>query len=208
MIIVLLDKDDQLTDFYSLDSIRTYKKKDGEFKIIKESKHIHKDITGIKSFRNYLDQLMDEFSESKLIIGSQITGVAFHYFVKAGFEICEADQLNEKLLEQVYQDYIKNPFKKQEESEKIPQQDTPIVPNELDKEGNYFLDFIRIQKNRPDISSKKALLPFLSQQAFNTLTVECSHIMPWLEDYIKLNHHLQYDYKREHGMYTVVISHN
>lgn len=211
MIIVLFDENEKLADFYTLRKIKIFKKKDSHFKLIKELDDVNSVTSDMLSFRKYLENLVKEFGNSKIIVGSQITGVPFHFFVKQGYEICEAEEFSNELLDQIQEDYIeqKNNQKSttNQEVEKLEIANTPVTPVAIDENGNYFLDFIRIQKYRPEISSKKAILPFLSTD-FKTLTIQCSHVMPWLENYFNQNKTLKYSYKRENGIYTILISQN
>lgn len=211
MIAILFDENNNLTDFYNLKSIKVFKKKDSEFKIIKEITDISSDTSNINALRKFLDNLFEEFGASKVIVGSQIIGIPFHYFLQKGYEICEADKFSEELLYQIYDDLIENQDSDKQatenELEKAEAAKIPIDPIAIDDEGNYFFDFIKVQKYRPEITSKKALLPFLSNQLYQTLTIICSHIMPWIENYLAQNENLEYSTKREDGVYTIIISH-
>lgn len=211
MIAILFDKNNRITDFYNLNSIKIFKKKDNEFKIIKEITDISADTSNMNALRKFLNNLCEEFGASKVIVGSQIVGIPFHFFLQKGYEICEADKFSEELLCQIYDDLIEHQDSKKQASEneleKTEAAKTPIAPIAIDDEGNYFFDFIRVQKYRPEITSKKALLSFLSNQLYQTLTILCSHIMPWIENYLAQNENLEYSTKREDGVYTIIISH-
>ncbi|SEW37565.1 Iron only nitrogenase protein AnfO (AnfO_nitrog) [[Clostridium] fimetarium] len=211
MIVVLFDVNDNLTDFYNLSRIRIYKKEDQEFKVIREISDISMDTSNIKSSRESLSKLIEEFGTSKIIVGSQITGIPYHFFAKEGFEIFEAQKFSEELLAQIHEDYIENPKNNldsdENDLEKIEIANTPIAPFATNEEGDYFLDFTRVQKYRPEITSKKALLPFLSNELYQSLIIVCNHVMPWLENYFAENKNIQFSSKRENGIYTIIIVH-
>jgi len=211
MIVVLFDANDNLADFYNLKLIKIYEKKDGEFKVIREIPNISVDTSDIKSSREFLTKLIEEFGESKIIVGSQITGIPYHFFAKEGFEIFEAEKFSEELLEQIHEDYIEHPKSELEseenELENVEVANTPIAPYAMNEEGDYFLDFARVQKYRPEITSKKALLPFLSNELYQSLIIICNHIMPWLENYFAENKNIEFVSKRENGVYTIIITH-
>jgi len=211
MIVVLFDANNNLTDFSNLNLIKIYKKEDGEFKVVREIPNIAVDTSDIKSSREFLTKLVEEFGESKFIIGSQITGIPYHFFAKEGFEIFEAEKFSEELLEQIHEDYIENPKSEfgsdEDDLEKEEVAKTPISPVAINEEGDYFLDFARTQKYRPEITSKKALLPFLSNELYQSLIIVCNHIMPWLENYFAENKNIEYSSKRENGVYTIIITH-
>ena len=211
MIVVLFDVNNNLTDFYNLKLIKIYEKKDDEFKVIREIPNISADISDIKSSREFLTKLIEEFGKSKIIVGSQITGIPYHFFAKEGFEIFEAEKFSEELLEQIHEDYIEHPKSElgseEKELENMEVANTPIAPYSISEEGDYFLDFARVQKYRPEITSKKALLPFLSNELYQSLIIVCNHIMPWLENYFAENKNIEFVTKRENGVYTIIITH-
>lgn len=138
--------------------------------------------------------------EIKIIIGKLIVGIPYYMLDKNGFIVCEAENFSQELLEQIAADYLE----KNEEAEKT-EEEVPSRPFPVDNEGNYFLDFALLQKKRPEISSKKALLPFLSNELFQSLTVVCTHIMPWLDVFLE-DRNLKIDAERKNGLYTVKIS--
>jgi len=209
--VVLFDENNDLTDFYNLKLIKIYKKNDGEFKVIKEIPNISMVTSNIKSSREFLSKLVEEFEASKIIVGSQITGIPYHFFAKEGFEIFEAEKFSEELLEQIHEDYIEHPkieiVSVENELEKAKVANTPIAPFAINEEGDYFLDFIKVQKYRPEITSKKALLPFLSKELYQSLIIICNHVMPWLENYFVENKNIEFSSKRENGVYTIIITH-
>ena len=211
MIVVLFDANSNLTDFSNLNLIKIYKKEDQEFKVIKEIPNILIDTSDIKSSREFLTKLIDEFGASKIIVGSQITGIPYHFFAKEGFEIFEAEKFSKDLLQQIHEDYIEHPKSEGESDENDLEKEevakTPIAPVAINEEGDYFLDFARVQKYRPEITSKKALLPFLSNELYQSLIIVCNHIMPWLENYFAENKNIQFVSKRENGVYTIIITH-
>lgn len=211
MIAVLFGENEYLADFNNLKCIRVYSKNNEGFRIVKEISCDFANTSDLSEFRAFLAKIVEEIGNVKIIAGSQITGIPFHFFVRQGFEICEAKKMSEALLNQIYEDYIEEKqeakLSTEEMQERTEAAKTPIEPIKVDEEGDYFLDFIRIQKYRPEISSKKALLPFLSNELFQTLTVICSHIMPWLENYFIQNKNMEFSYKREDGICTIIISH-
>jgi hypothetical protein len=108
-------------------------------------------------------------------------------------------------LEQIFNDF-KNSEKEEKEEREDDLPKVPLEPEPVDHEGNYFFDFYQLQKEHPEISSKKALLPFLCNELFLSLTLTCSHEMPWLNPFCE-EHNLDYEASRQEGLYQVVISH-
>lgn len=199
-IAVILDDKGQLTDFFKVAEICVYEKTDS-WEVTRCIKDIVIDASNMIKLRASLEAIEVVLGECRIIIGDSIIGVPYHFMDKKGFVMCEAEELNDLLLDQVYEDYC---VEKEMESPEF--EDVPITPQPVDHDGNFFLDFAKVQINRPEISSKKALLPFLSHELFQTLTIVCTHVMPWLETFVK-ERELVMNLKKEDGLYTVLITH-
>ncbi|MGE4214974.1 MAG: Fe-only nitrogenase accessory AnfO family protein [Anaerotignaceae bacterium] len=206
MIGILFNKEGRLTDFYNLDCIKIYDKKEG-FKVVKTIENLTLDTSNLSLFRNGLAQLFNSLGKCKVLVGSVITGIPFYFFNQNGIDVCEAETFSEELLEQLYQDYVllqldeKNDGQVKEEKAVI-----PIEPTAVNSEGEYFLDFIKLQKYRPEISSKKALIPFFYNTLFQKLTIVCSHVFPWMDIFLE-QRNLISNVKREEGKFIIEITH-
>lgn len=199
MIGVLFDKKGELTNFDNLYKIVVYGK-DKSYKIVKEIDQLELQTNDIKLFRKSLSELLEKLQDCRIILGNQIIGIPFYFFDKNGFEICEAEKFSEEVLNEIYKDYIE---KVQEIKVNELVNDKPI---KLDEAGNYFLDLIKLQNSRPDISSKKALIPFLNHELFQTITIFASHVMPWLDVFLEQTN-LKMTTERENGKYIIIIYH-
>lgn len=109
-----------------------------------------------------------------IIAGLGINGIAFNVFNKLGFKIFDITALNQEVLDGIAEELLQ---------ESINQNSNPILaaPVETDTPGYYELDLIALQRTHPEVSSKKALQPFLKDTPFVSLTLRCSHLPPWLE---------------------------
>ncbi|HEX3076268.1 MAG TPA: Fe-only nitrogenase accessory AnfO family protein, partial [Lachnospiraceae bacterium] len=58
---------------------------------------------------------------------------------------------------------------------------TPSSPVLTDSYGKYYLDLDLTLKSHPALTSKKILLPFFEKTLFDSLIIDCSHVMPWLD---------------------------
>lgn len=209
MIGILFNKDGKLTDFYNLSSIKIYDKKDN-FEIINTIVTSSLDTSNIASFRSGLKDLLERLGECKVLVGTVITGIPYYFFNQFGINLCEAEDFSEELLEQLYQDYILLP--KKEESEDNGGKtleavgEIPIEPTAVNEAGEYFFDFIKVQKYRPEISSKKALIPFFYNTLFQKLTIVCSHVFPWMDVFLE-QRNLTCNIIHEKGKYILEITH-
>jgi hypothetical protein len=197
-IAVLYDENNQTADVFHLHHITIYEKnqKWEETTLLSEVS-----VSESKNIRSILDSLIYKIKDCKVIVGRMIAGMPYYMLDKNGFMICEAEECSEELLEQISQELFK-----EEEPQFIPDENVPKKPMPVDNAGNYYFNFALIQKNFPEISSKKALLPFFSHELFQSITIVCTHIMPWLDNYLK-QMNLQMESHREDGLYTLVITH-
>ena len=74
-------------------------------------------------------------------------------------------------------------------------------PVQTQTPGVYFLNLLELQKECPEISSKKALASFLSDTPFLELHLVCAHIPPWL---IADSAHEKKIKKEEGGLYVTI----
>lgn len=212
MIGILFNKEGGLTDFYNLNHIKIYDKKDS-FEAVKIIENINLDTSNLALFRSCLNELLNQLKECKVLVGTVVIGIPFYFFNQNGIEICEAEFFSEKLLEQIYEDYILLPLEQKSkmndnEGQALGEKalGIPTEPTAVNDEGEYFLDFIELQKYRPDISSKKALIPFFYNTLFQKLTIVCSHVMPWLDVFLE-QRNLICDIKHEKNKYILEITH-
>jgi hypothetical protein len=93
--------------------------------------------------------------------------------------ICEAEELSEQLFEDITFDYDNI----QIEKNYIKQAPLyyPTEPIETREKGIYELDMKKLQESHPEISSKMAIIPFLNNVKFYSLTIYCNHVMPWFD---------------------------
>lgn len=175
-IAVILDENSQIVCLGESVSIAVFSKDDSGWNVIKSipmSINFSKDMQCV---REELLELMEELDDCKIIVGKQVLGVAYHEFDKMGFAIFEVERFTTEILDAILWDMKCNPAEEEE-----PQSISPV---ETDVAGVYFLDLISLQAQNPDISSKMALQPFLSNTPFLRLTIVCSHLPPWIEKFI------------------------
>lgn len=216
-IAVLLDEWQQLTSFFETTFIYIYEKIcEWEVTQIIEVKDLS--CEGKNDIKNFTVELIEKLKCCKVIVGTLIIGVPYYLLTRAGYELLEAPSFTILLLEQICEDYCKSQEKEREINEwkeqlivsnrenLLSEGNISRTPTPLDEAGNYFCDLIAVQKTYPEISSKKVLLPFFSNTLFQSLKIKCSHVMPWLEDYLE-QRNLIANTNREQGNYIIIITH-
>lgn len=217
-IAVLLNKEGQLAAFTEAIVIAIYKKTSDwqVIRMIPINEHTSKEEDGIKGFTL---EIIEELKDCKVIVGTMIVGLPYYLLMRAGYEMCEADSFSITLLDQIKEDYLKSEKSYSEVINQEPEladeekvNSTSMInvaksPVPLDESGNFFIDMIAVQKVYPEMSSKKILLPFLSNTLFNSLEINCSHVMPWLDNYLEQRGLITQISKRQ-GSYSVLITHS
>lgn len=200
-IAVIVDRENKLTDIFKGVNLSIYRKETcwEKTKVVKLKPFNPENEEEIRAF---ISNLQKELDRCKCIVGTVIIGMPYFLLSRAGYELLEAEELSTELLDQIYEDYI---IQKEEE---LPTLDKPNIekhPIKLNEQGEYFLDFITLQKAYPEISSKKALVPFFNHTPYKKITILCPHIMPWLERYVDENK-LKLYHTVEDGKCKVIIT--
>ena len=202
-IAILFDQERCLTSLMEATVICVYEKKvDWQLvETLEMENMLYKRENDIKNFTLVLIECL---GCSKVIVGTLILGVPYYLLVRAGYEICEAPEFSHLLLEQIYEDYCKSSpidYSVKEEDRVISK-----YPVTIDSSNDFAVDIIQVQKAYPELSTKKILIPFFTDTLFNSLEIKCSHIMPWLEDYLE-QRNLYTQVSRKEGQYIILITH-
>lgn len=131
----------------------------------------------IRETRMAMKEILPLAEGSDAICSRENTGIPFAEFDRAGCCIFSVDRVNDQTLDGILEDIEASDEKKRIRDEIIKN----ARPAETEEPGIYVLDLIMLQKECPEISSKKALREFLDTVPFLELRIECAHIPPWLE---------------------------
>jgi len=131
--------------------------------------------TNTGQLRDQVRNLITKLDSCRIIAGHGINGLAYHVLDRMGLHIFEITALNANVLQGIWDDVEKSEARPQQDEE-VPLSPTPVA------EGIYYLDFIRLQQLHPEISSKRALQPFLQNTPFNRLNLLCSHLPLWFQE--------------------------
>jgi Fe-only nitrogenase accessory protein AnfO len=181
---VVLNQEEQIASLLEGGKVAIYERKESTWIKTDEVKQCFSQRDSINQMREFLDHLVKELKDCKILVASIITGIPFMLLDKEGFMLCEAEEMSKQLLEEIAYDYEKMKQEKERLS-KDPLKDYPTAPFETKEKGVFELDMRKLQKCHPEISSKKALFPFLKEMKFSKLMIYCSHVMPWLDRELK-----------------------
>ncbi len=131
-------------------------------------------VEDIATLKKLANDLMSELEDCKIIIAKGFTGIFFQMFSQKGYYIFETENITDDILSEVYEEVF--------EVKKLLERggDVPTAPIETEVPGFFAFDLQLLTEKYPEISSKKALIPFLDQENFLELALQCAHTPPWL----------------------------
>jgi|GEM_PF-2618354 len=152
----------------------------------------------ISQVRKEYQNLLPEMDDCKIIVVNKAFGIPYSVFYMEDFSVWELqgnpfDFLDEIIAKEIEEE--ENAEKEVEVAKKIGQ-------------GYYLVDLQELELINPEITSKKAIIPYLEKEEVKKIEVLCCHVPPWLEDRkdkynIRLNIH---EIKRND--YKVIIEKN
>lgn len=127
----------------------------------------------IAKIRNEALKCLSLIDDCVVIVVKEITGIPYTVFDMAGKSIFTTNEISSSLLTEIIEDII---------SAERSINSVSTEPVETADGGFYYMDLVALQKEFPEISSKKALKNFLENTPFMELKLKCGHIPPWIEN--------------------------
>lgn len=174
-IIVTMDKDGALTPLLQAHVFALYQKSEAQWHHTASMERTG-GMADAMAIRETVNAVAQRYSDCRIIVSKKVSGVAFQMLDKTGFSIFEADEISDELFNNALDDVMK--------SQAVPES-PPIQPQSPKSDGHFVFDLVRLQKAYPQVSSKKALMPFFTAADFLTLELICDHLPPWLEELMK-----------------------
>lgn len=177
--IAVISKDQELVPFLYCNLVEIFEKVGEQWQAVRTASF--SPITGntIEKLRKEAEAIMTLAEDAKAVLCRELSGIPFSVFNQNGYCIFCSEKADQDTFDGMIKD-IEESDEKRRRKEAIIQNAGPV---ETQTPGIYFLDLVQLQKECPEISSKKALLPFLSHTPFLELQLVCAHIPPWLETY-------------------------
>ena len=152
----------------------------------------------LPQMRNRLRELAQLLPAEAAIAGASISGLAYNELSRMGFCLCELDHFSPDILDALASEILTSA---QGEVQ------VPTAPTPTDMPGVYSINLMEVQAAHPDITSKKALRPFLATTPFVELEIICGHMPPWLEDHMRQQHLTCSLTRQDDGTVRARISH-
>jgi hypothetical protein len=174
--IAVYSREEKLVPFSDCNRATIYEKQEDTWKPIKAAVFPSIKGTTVKELREAAEKAAVYAEDARAIICKEMTGIPFTVFNKKGYGIFCTEEANEVTFEGVIADMEESDEKRRMREEML----LSPGPVETSTPGIYYLNLLDLQKECPDISSKKALASFLSDTPFLELHLVCAHIPPWL----------------------------
>jgi hypothetical protein len=112
------------------------------------------------------------------LAGGTLVGIPFLVFDRAGLHIFEIGGISDGVFDGIMEDLCNADAAAAAKAAII----RDAKPVETSTPGVFFLDLIALQKECPEVTSKKAMMDFLKDTPFLELRLVCKHIPPWIEN--------------------------
>jgi Fe-only nitrogenase accessory protein AnfO len=188
--IAIVENDDQRTSsIFEQGFIAIYEKNGEKWRILNRFENEVSNAKDIATVRRTVLDTIKQLGDVKILIASEIPGIAPGIFETAGFEIVLVENSTLNILDSFTEKILKVLKKRQEEALKfdIMQFLEPGI-----NEGYFYLNMEEILVKNPQLTSKIILTQFLEKGGFNRLEVTCSHVPKWFDrDFVALGFEYQ-----------------
>nr|WP_314463768.1 Fe-only nitrogenase accessory AnfO family protein [uncultured Clostridium sp.] len=175
--IAVISKNQELVPFLQCNLVEIFKKEGAQWQAVRTSPFSSIKGNTVEELRKETEAVLTLTEDAKAVLCKELSGIAFSVFNQKGYCIFCAEKADQDTFDGMVKDMEESDEKRRRKEEMIKN----AGPVETETPGIYFLDFMQLQKECPEISSKKALFPFLSNTPFLELRLVCAHIPPWLE---------------------------
>ena len=172
-IALTVDREKRLTNFADSAYLKIIAKNNGIWQCEKILP-LDLNVTSTNELRIKIHAIINSINDCKILLSAGISGIPYYIFDKMGFSIFEAAGETPEILEEIVSETQNN------KKTLTTRNEISCTPTEITN-GCYFLNYILLENKYPEITTKKALLPFLKTKPFISLTVLFSNLPPWLE---------------------------
>ncbi|AKB78123.1 AnfO protein, required for Mo- and V-independent nitrogenase [Methanosarcina horonobensis HB-1 = JCM 15518] len=177
MKIAVVENENQKTSsIFEPGFIAVYEEEAGEWKTLNRFENKVCNAKGIAAVRTVVADTVKQLGDVKVVVASEIPGIASGTFQAAGFDIFLVDSGVLDVLDSIKKEMLETIEKRKEEPRKFDIMEF-LEPGE--NKGDFSINIEDIMFKNPDLSSKKILIPYLKKGEFNRLDVICSHVPKW-----------------------------
>lgn len=175
-IAVVENYNQQTSSIFEPGFIAIYGEDGREWKVLNRFENKVCNAKGMAAVRTAVADILKHLGDVRIIVASEIPGIASGTFQAAGFDIF----LVEKGVLEVLDSIKKEMLDAIEERKKEPYKfDIMEYLEPGINKGDFSINIEEIMFKNPELTSKKILIPYLKNGEFNSLDVICSHIPKW-----------------------------
>ena len=115
--------------------------------------------------------LSRQMEECKIIIVTKAFGIPYSVFYAEDFSVWELAGNPLNFLDEII-------MKEKDEEERDENQEE--IAKKLG-EGYFLIDLMELEILKPEMTSKKAIIPYLEKEEVKKIEIHCCHVPPWLE---------------------------
>ncbi|MDR2295829.1 MAG: radical SAM protein [Clostridiales Family XIII bacterium] len=177
-IAVFADKSAALCGFFDADRFLIFEKRADAWTRAREIAFERIVPSASAQTRKRTEALLPLLGACKILAGGALLGIPYTVFDRAGFHIFEIGGVRDEIFDGILADIRRADSARGDGERPVAE----AVPAETDVPGVYALDLIALLRERPELSSKKALAGFLENTPFSELRLTCKHVPPWIEN--------------------------
>jgi len=175
--IVVVENDDRKTSsIFEPGFIAIYEEDDRGWKVLNRFENKVCNAKGMAAVRTAVADTIKQLGDVKVIVASEIPGIASGTFQAAGFDIFLVENSVLNILDSIKKETLEAIEELQKEPQKF--EITQFLEPGVSK-GDFSINIEEIMFKNPDLTSKKILIPYLKNGEFNRLDVICSHLPKW-----------------------------
>ena len=202
-IAVLFNDEMRTSTFTEAGIIKVYEKNHGTWLNKRSIPYEVSLIPNLKEIRLIFRDLLVTLGQCKIIVVKEIQGLPYNILDSSGFNIWEIDSTGTDFLDYVLENEM---LQKQADTSINMEPEVSVYPTEISP-GCYSINLNEIQKSNSKVTSKQAILPFISNTVFYELEVICSHIPPWFQqEFQKFNLNTEV-IQLSDKEYKIIVSH-
>lgn len=177
MKIAVVENDNQETSsIFEPGFIAIYEEDGGEWKVLNRFENKVCDAKGMAAVRKAVADTIKQLDDVKIIVASEIPGIASGTFQAAGFDIFLVENKVLNVLDSIKKEMLEAVEERQKEPTKF---DIMQFLEPGMSKGDFSINIEEIMFKNLDLTSKKILIPYLKNGEFSRLDVICSHIPKW-----------------------------
>ncbi|WP_292391764.1 Fe-only nitrogenase accessory protein AnfO [Methanosarcina sp. UBA5] len=175
-IAVVENENQKASSIFEPGFIAIYEEDGGEWKVLIRFENKVYNARGMAAVRTAVADTIKQLGDVKVIVASEIPGIASGTFQAGGFDIflVEGNVLN--LLDSIKKEMLEAIEERQKEPPKF---DIMQFLEHGESKGNFSINIEDVMFKNPELTSKKILIPYLKNGEFNRLDIICSHIPKW-----------------------------